>query len=88
MADRVERGPAGALCSSFIRNEALNNAVEGEIIREVIAAAPTEQRADSTVITPHRAQHAPARSARRDSSARMKLAVAPIAGGRERLKNP
>jgi hypothetical protein len=46
--------------SSFIRNEAPSNAVEGEkIIREVIAAAPTEQRADSiAVITPHRAQRA------------------------------
>jgi hypothetical protein len=47
MADCVERDPAGALCSSFIRNEAPSNAVEGEIIREVIAAGPTEQRADS-----------------------------------------
>ena len=44
MADCVERGPAGALRSSFIRNEAPSNAVEGEIISEVIAAAPTEQR--------------------------------------------
>ena len=44
MADCVERDPAGALCSSFIRNEAPSNAVEGGCIREVIAAAPTEQK--------------------------------------------
>jgi hypothetical protein len=64
MADRVERDPAGALCSSLIRNEAPSNAVEGEIISKVIAAAPTEQRADSiAVITPHRAQRTLRRSA-------------------------
>jgi hypothetical protein len=41
------------------RSSRHSNAVEGEIIREVIAAAPAEQRADSTaVITPHRAQRA------------------------------
>jgi hypothetical protein len=52
--------PAGlVLVVHSERNSRHSNAVEGEIIREVIAAAPAAQGADSiAVITPHRAQRA------------------------------
>ena len=84
MADCVQRDPAAALCSSFIRNEAPSNAVEGEVIREVIAA-------DSiAVITPHRAQRALLRTTLSEArfGSRMKLAVAPIEWGSRATKNP
>ncbi|WP_407150449.1 AAA domain-containing protein [Bradyrhizobium sp. ORS 86] len=62
---RVWSDPAGlVLIVHAERGSRHSNAVEGEIIREIVAAAPARQDADSiAVITPHRAQRALLRTA-------------------------
>jgi hypothetical protein len=71
----------------FTRNGGrARNAVEAEIIREVVAAAPTRHNADSmAVITPHRAQRALLRSTLFDEHG---LGVSVIDNGSKAARGP